>query len=74
MTDDAKTLGEISHTNPYTGRAFGETQTYGRGRTVAADGGESDPPVNEEEETLADVDHASSEEGSQRVFDRGETR
>jgi hypothetical protein len=36
---DRTTLGEVSHTNPYTDEAFGETQTYGRGRTVAADGG-----------------------------------
>jgi hypothetical protein len=44
MTDDdttRETLREMSHTNPYTNRSFGETQTYGRGTVVAADGGEA---------------------------------
>jgi hypothetical protein len=45
-TDDAhdarRTLGEISHTDPHTGSAFGDTMTFERGRTVAADGGERD--------------------------------
>ena len=77
MTDDRKTLGETDHTNPYTDRAFGETQIYGRGRRVVADGGEveSTPGVEDEkeDETLADVEHAGpgSEDGSQRTFDRG---
>ena len=44
MTEDARpptkpTLGDINHTNPYTNRTFGDTQTYDRGRLVAADGG-----------------------------------
>ena len=42
-TEDAPTtLGELNHTNPLTGEAFGATQTYDRGRTVAADGGEAE--------------------------------
>lgn len=42
-TEDAPTtLGELDHTNPFTGKAFGATQTYDRGRTIAADGG-TDP-------------------------------
>jgi hypothetical protein len=41
-TEDAPTtLGELNHTNPFTGEAFGATQTYDRGHTVAADGGEA---------------------------------
>ena len=47
-TDYRPELGDVSHTNPYTGTVFGDTQTYSRGRTVAADGGEanseSQPP------------------------------
>ena len=35
------TLQDLNHTNPYTGEAFGDTQTYGRGKAVAADGGEA---------------------------------
>jgi hypothetical protein len=41
-TRNGRTLGEMSHTNPFTGEAFGDTQTYERGRTIAADGGEAD--------------------------------
>jgi len=75
MTDDQKTLSEISHTNPYTDRPFGETQTYSRGRTIAADGGETEPHARDDE-TLADIEHTSPDggDGTQRTFDRGETR
>ena len=41
------TLGDISHVNPYTNRAFGDTRTYGRGRPVAADGGEAARPTTD---------------------------
>jgi len=37
-----RTLGEISHTHPHTGHPFGDTLSFERGRTVAADGGERD--------------------------------
>ena len=40
-TDYRPELGDVSHTNPYTGTVFGDTQTYSRGRTIAADGGEA---------------------------------
>ncbi|MFO7927011.1 MAG: hypothetical protein ACQET5_08790 [Halobacteriota archaeon] len=73
MTDDSHTLGEISHTNPYTGQVFGSTQTYGRGKVVAADGGEAE--ATDDENTLADVSHTTTDDtdGVQRTFDRGET-
>lgn len=70
-------LGDISHTNPFTDRAFGETQTYDRGKTVVADGGESESTTESKEgKTLEDIDHSApdNEDGSQRTFDRGETR
>ena len=41
------TLDDITHTNPYTNRAFGDTQTYGRGRLIAADGGEAARPTTD---------------------------
>ena len=78
MTDDNDTLGEMSHTNPYTGQVFGDTQTYSRGNTVAADGGEAD--AADEEEThddepdrLEDVNHTppGENDGAQRAYDRG---
>ena len=31
MTSEQRTLADISHTNPYTGRTFGETLAYSRG-------------------------------------------
>ena len=82
MTESEKTLGDISHTDPYTNRAFGETQTFGRGKTVAADGGEPEAVSEDEDrseaenETLADVEHTVPEggEGAQRTFDRGTDR
>ncbi|WP_299234909.1 hypothetical protein [Natronomonas sp.] len=87
MTERPDTLGDLSHTNPYTGAVFGDTQTYGRGRTVAADGGreaheepgggaetdgEAQWESETETETLADVEHAGGDgNASQRTFDRG---
>ena len=73
------TLGEMSHTNPYTDEVFGATQTYGRGRFVAADGG-ADPerePAAEAEteagETLKHVDHTppGDSDGAAPVYERG---
>jgi hypothetical protein len=71
------TLGELSHTNPYTGDVFGDTQTYGRGRFVAADGG-ADPDreagaESEGEETLKDIDHTppGESDGAAPVYERG---
>jgi hypothetical protein len=47
----------MSHTNPYTGDVFGATQTYGRGRAVAADGGRDADrqPEDENENENADA-------------------
>mgnify|MGYP000356047205 CR=1 FL=1 len=74
MTDDRRSLGEMDHTNPYTDRAFGATQTYSRGKTVAADGGEADRASDDDAETLDDIEHTSPEDGDgpQRTFDRGD--
>jgi len=76
MTQTPETLADVSHTNPYTGRVFGETQAYGRGRTVAADGGEADASDLDgtDGETLGDVSHTSERtatDATQRSFDRG---
>jgi hypothetical protein len=71
------TLGEMSHTDPYTDTAFGETQTYRRGSAVAADGGR-DPDRETEArdadgETLQDVDHTPPDgtDGAAPVYERG---
>jgi hypothetical protein len=90
MNRNDPTLGEMSHTNPYTGRVFGDTQTYSRGRTVAADGGEANTvsrPSSDasdrgktdstpETETLGDVRHTppGENDGAQRAYDRGADR
>jgi len=73
------TLGEMSHTNPYTDEAFGDTQTYGRGRFVAADGG-ADPEREadgesdaRDDERMRDVDHTPPDDsdGAAPVYERG---
>jgi hypothetical protein len=51
-----RTLGETSHTNPHTGEVFGETQTYRRGRTVAADGGTEEPAADDEAPATTEVE------------------
>jgi hypothetical protein len=53
-----KTLGELSHTDPFTNEAFGATQTYDRGRTIAADGG-SDPEREADADATADGEPAT---------------
>jgi len=82
MTDDITTstveesapnarMGEFSHSNPYTGRTFGEEAAFERGPVVAADGGRGE---DEDEETMADVDHEhphDDAEDANRVFARG---
>ena len=81
-TEYRPTLGEMSHTNPYTGEAFGATQTYGRGRFVAADGGrdpgddagaDADADEAADGETLQDVDHdpPGDGDGAAPVYRRG---
>ena len=74
------TLGETSHTNPFTGEVFGNTQTYSRGKTVAADGGEADVVPEESEaetdengEVLRDIDHTPPKgaESANAVHARG---
>ena len=74
MTDE-ETLDDLSHTNPYTGRPFGETQSYARGQTIAADGGESDA-VDEMDATedMSDVDHTPPGDAPSvnEVYDRAD--
>ncbi len=78
---ERKRLGEISHTNPYTDKSFGETTTYRRGPVLATDGGrdpereaESDTEVEEDadDDTLRDIDHEPPDgEGTQATYERG---
>jgi hypothetical protein len=78
-------LGDLSHTNPHTNEPFGDTQTYGRGRRVAADGGAADAvdaDGTEDEsavstdggavDTLGDVDHTppGNAPSANAVYDR----
>jgi hypothetical protein len=75
------TLGETSHTNPFTGEVFGDTQTYSRGRTIAADGGEAETVPGEPEaeqdpedgEVMRDVEHTPPKgaESANAVHARG---
>jgi hypothetical protein len=77
MTDETrqtqKTLKEMSHTAPYTDKAFGDAMVYRRGPVVAADGGE-DPSREERNESdrLVDIDHTPPHgESVNRVYERG---
>jgi hypothetical protein len=69
------TMGEFSHSTPYTGQTFGDEMAFERGPVVAADGGCADAENGEdEEETMADVDHEhphEEENDANRVFARG---
>jgi hypothetical protein len=65
------TMGEFSHSNPYTGRTFGDELAFTRGGAVAADGGRADA---DDEQTMEDVDHEHPEDDAaeaNRVFARG---
>jgi hypothetical protein len=69
-------MGDIDHTNPYTGESFGErVQVFDRGTTIAADGGHDEDATDEgtDEETMKDVDHEPPNEsdGANRVYERG---
>ena len=70
MTQVPDTLGEVSHTNPYTGAVFGETQTYSRGRTVAADGGRE---ANEDPDSGAETDGEARREAEAETETETET-
>jgi len=68
------TMAEFSHTNPHTGRAFGDDVAFKRGPAVAADGGRAGAEDEEDEETMREVDHEHPEaeaEDANRVFQRG---
>ena len=64
-------LGDVSHTNPHTGQVFGDTQTYGRGRTVAADGGEANSESRPSSEAKAsdggEANAAEADDGERDV-------
>ncbi|WP_226038860.1 hypothetical protein [Natrinema sp. DC36] len=72
------TLGEISHTNPYTGETAG--RLFSRGPIVAADGGTSETTEADGADestdtngTMSDVDHTPPKraDDANRVFERG---
>jgi len=80
----SKQMKDVDHTHPHTDSAFGNAFT--RGPAVAADGGEpsdarrtsSEPrsdggqaDADETTETMADVDHESTDEGVDRAYERG---
>jgi len=67
------TMGEFNHTNPHTGKPFGDDFAFKRGAAVAADGGRAEAD-DEDDETMKDVDHEHPEndaEDANRVFQRG---
>ena len=64
-------MGGIDHTHPHRNTTFGSI--FGRGPSIAADGGEPAPSAAEEDEpAMEDVDHdAPSETGPNATFERG---
>ena len=63
--DKRQTLGDVSHTHPYTGTVFGDTQTYARGKVIAADGGAAkavDRPSSSDGVPAPDGGEATDEE------------
>ncbi|ELY95638.1 hypothetical protein [Natrialba taiwanensis] len=74
-------LGEVSHTNPYTGETAG--RLFSRGPTVVTDGGEpaaTDPESrsrtgsgDDSMDTMRDVSHTppNDSDDANRVFERG---
>ncbi|RQG90688.1 hypothetical protein [Natrarchaeobius chitinivorans] len=77
--NDERTMANVSHTNPYTGRSAG--QLFNRGPIVAADGGEraagdrsTETDADEDStRTMKGVDHTPPNEAddANRVFERG---
>ena len=68
-TDSRETLGDVSHTHPYTGTVFGDTQTYARGKVIAADGGAAnavDTPCAMDGVPAPDGGEATDEEDAPR--------
>jgi len=64
-------MADVDHTHPHTNEAFG-AETFTRGRSVAADGGErSDGGESADAGTMKDVDHESPGEGVTRTYERG---
>lgn len=70
--DDRPTMGDVSHTHPYTGETFGGI--YRRGPAIA-DGGErpsATASAGEQTQTMRDVNHVAPDgEGVARVWKRG---
>jgi hypothetical protein len=74
------TMGEFTHSNPYTGEVFGEEMAFERGPAMAADGGkagaEGKAGVDEaDEQIMKDVDHEHPHDDADeanRVFARGQ--
>ncbi|NGM67783.1 hypothetical protein G6M89_01955 [Natronolimnobius sp. AArcel1] len=76
QNDTPRTMADVSHSNPYTGRRAGHL--FHRGPTVAADGGEADAAADRTDEesetrTMAEVEHTPPHdaEDANRVFERG---
>ncbi|ELZ03108.1 hypothetical protein [Natrialba asiatica] len=79
---DTKAMGEVSHTNPYTGETAG--RLFNRGPIVAADGGRpaaTDPEsrsrrgsAGDSTETMRDISHTppNDSDDANRVFERGQ--
>jgi hypothetical protein len=66
-------MDDVDHTHPHTNDGFGEA--FQRGPDIAADGGEREAAESTdsgtESETMAEIDHGSPTDVSNRYFERG---
>ncbi|WP_049903077.1 hypothetical protein [Halococcus agarilyticus] len=64
-----RTMNDVSHTNPKTGRPFGERVVFARGPTVAADGGERSDGSRSSSVERSESDGGERSDGSRTTAD-----
>lgn len=72
-------MSGVSHTNPWTGDPFGESQMFTRGRVIVADGGDAEAEQAgqaaepDDKARVRDVDHTPRENApdASTVYERG---
>ncbi|MFC7139370.1 hypothetical protein ACFQMA_05895 [Halosimplex aquaticum] len=62
------TMAEFSHTNPHTGKAFGDDFAFQRGPAVAADGGERNAVPRASSDRRSDGGRADAEDDGEQTM------
>jgi len=63
---DTETMADVSHTNPYTDRSFGDAMVFHRG-AVAADGGERDVGPRSSSDQRSNSGRAEGEDAAEEA-------